>query len=122
MAGRPKTKLCTVLEDDLFRKAASKLQPNPRRLDEMLDGVKRVIAANAEGCHRIPGTQLWFIRTRPFPGGAAVRIVFTIDNDHERTLRNIGLVPPTVDESELDDLTVLLTALGYIAPDDKGEC
>jgi hypothetical protein len=104
-ASRPRE----VGRDDFFRAACGRISADPEYLEVVLDGIIQVIRGNAEGVGApIPGTRLYFLKTRPFPGGPVVRVVYTIDSETHATLRNIGALPDATPEEELTDLEALL--------------
>jgi hypothetical protein len=85
----------TVIEDDLFLQQAQAIEPNPERLDEMLDGLKWGLARqpDAHPFYPIPETELWQAIIGPPP----FRVRYTIEEDTV-TLRSIERIPGMIQQ------------------------
>lgn len=79
-----------IFEDPLFTSQKNVLQPDTRRMDDILNGVCELLAANAEAFFRIERDKnLWIVKTHATTGGAPrLRIWYTF-NKTDVTLLSI---------------------------------
>jgi hypothetical protein len=81
-----------IAYDQTFLDQAALIQADATRLDELLDGVLWSIATHAEGCEVIE-RNLRVAFTDSFPDAPAMRIFFSITNEHTCTLHWIEHLP-----------------------------
>ena len=87
----------TVVESDLFRAHAKQLEPNTKRLDEMIEAAVWEISRAAESFPEVEGTALRSIVTRA-PYCPTIIVFFTIDNDDECTLCTVRVADRSKEE------------------------
>jgi hypothetical protein len=78
------------------------LQPDTRRVDEVLEPVEYAIAQDAESFHQVQGTELRIAIADPFPGVIPrLWVYFTVDDEDYCTLRaGRPAIPPQVIETD----------------------
>lgn len=86
----------TLIESEQFKAEKSKINPDIKRLDDMLNSVTWALAQHPEHFEHIPGTQrLYRVNTDPFPDAPPVRIWYTFD-DTAVELLSIELADDTI--------------------------
>lgn len=71
----------TIRESDLFTAQRDKIEPDVRRMDEVLDGIYWGLGENPRQYRNVPGTKLWVAKTDPFPGAPRVRVWFRLGDE-----------------------------------------
>ncbi|MFN0145964.1 MAG: hypothetical protein ACKVT1_05595 [Dehalococcoidia bacterium] len=79
-----------ISESALFEAQRDEINPDVRRMDEVLDGLMWALGHGADVFPVVTGT-LRRARTDPYPGAPALRLWFTID-EREVTLLSIERV------------------------------
>ena len=90
----------TVVEDQTFWEQARLLQPDAKRLDDIIDGVKWLISSHAEECEVVEG-KLRVAFTDTFPDAPAMRIFFSITDSSTCTLHWIEHLPSNEEDGYL---------------------
>ena len=80
----------TIVEDELFSAQKRTIEPDVRRIDEILDGITWGLGQNPLEGFPVPGHRLWVIKTDPFPHAPRVRVWYTID-DKGQTVRLLSI-------------------------------
>lgn len=76
-----------IFEDPLFTAQKGVLQPDARRMDDILNGVCELLAANAEAFFRIDRERnLWIVKTNATIGAPRLRIWYTFDKTNVQLL------------------------------------
>jgi hypothetical protein len=88
MAGQ--FKAWTIVEDPLFSAQKNAINPDARRMDEVLDGIMWGLGENPREGFPVPGHRLWVIKTDLFPGAPRVRVWYKID-DETQTVRLLSI-------------------------------
>jgi hypothetical protein len=94
-----------VTYDYTFEEQAKLLEPNARRLDEIIRSVEWKIANHAEKCPKMAGTILRIAFTDPFPNAPAMRVLFSIKDDDHCVAHWIEYLEPGMDDDLEDDIT-----------------
>ncbi len=82
-----------IIEDPVFTAAAREIEPNPKRWDEIMEGVMWTIARNPqEGALVKKGSNLRLLFTRAFPGVPAMRILCEVESGDRCSLRHVSVV------------------------------
>jgi hypothetical protein len=74
-----------VIQDNTFTEQAQLLEPDAKRLDDLIDGAVWIISNHAESCPVIQGN-LRVVFTDAFPDAPAMRIYFTITDRNNCTM------------------------------------
>jgi hypothetical protein len=93
-----------VTEDHTFWEQARLLEPDAKRLDQIIDAVKWLVSTHAEECH-IVERNLRVAFTDPFPDAPSMRIFFTIKDENQCTLHWIEHIsgPTTLADEGISD-------------------
>ncbi len=70
-----------LYEEATFREEARALVPDPRLLDELLEGVRFRLTHHAESGRHL-GNGVWWVVGGPLPTGQTVAIVYTFDDQN----------------------------------------
>jgi hypothetical protein len=82
-----------ITESDRYRREAAAIQGNPRRFDEINESICTDVSTRAEFFPLVEGTTLRMIKTRAGLGGCpALRILFSIDSEDNRTLHSVQVL------------------------------
>lgn len=93
-----------VRYDYTFEEQAKLLEPNVKRLDEVIRSVEWKIANHAEKCPKMAGTILRIAFTDPFPGVPPMRVLFSIEDDNNCIAHWIeSLEPGMGDDLDFED-------------------
>ena len=68
----------TIHEGDLYKHQRDQINPDVRRMDEILEGVMWALGRNPQQFFQTIG-RLWLVRTDPFPGAPPLRIWFKLE-------------------------------------------
>jgi hypothetical protein len=80
-----------LIYDDTFWEQVRFLEPDVKRIDELIEGVTWLIANYADECEIVEGN-LRVAFTDPFPDAPPMRVFFTITDDNNCTLHWIERV------------------------------
>ncbi len=69
----------TVRQENKFDEQVTNLGITCERIDDVLSGVFFALARQPEAFSRVPGTELWIIKTSVHPGAPSLRIVYTFN-------------------------------------------
>lgn len=84
----------TVVEGETFRREKAAIEPNARRMDEILDAITWKLARQPEsGIEVSPG--VWATLTVPWPGAPALAIYYAFDRDRVTLLSVIRSPEPS---------------------------
>jgi hypothetical protein len=79
-----------ITESERYSREAAAIQSDARRFDEINESICWDISTCPESFPLIEGTRLRVVKTRAGLGGCpALRILFTIDSDDNRTLHSV---------------------------------
>lgn len=92
MVGPQPFRARTVRRSALFDEAAIRIETDAKRLDEQLRGIEWHIARDAEGGWQVRYSNLYLIKTDPWPDAPALRVYYTIDDDNYCTLQWIEFI------------------------------
>jgi len=77
----------SIIEETKFRDDLGKLGIDPKRLDQLLEGIVLTVATKPDIYPEVPGKPaLRRLRVRPFPGLKCLNIWFSFDNESVRFL------------------------------------
>jgi hypothetical protein len=71
-----------IIEEGSFTAARAVIEPDARRLDEVLEAVWTQLSVAAELGAPVPGTNLYAIRTADYPEAPAVSVIYRYDDEH----------------------------------------
>lgn len=87
----------TVIRSQRFERDCLEVNPNVRRVDEILEGVEWAIAQRADNWPLVNGTGFRAIKTACFPDAPTLLVLFTIEGPCDCVLQRLLVAP---DESE----------------------
>ncbi len=67
-----------ISESELFTAQRNEIEPDVRRMDELLEGIYWGLGENPRQYFNFPGTQLWVAKTDPWPGAPRLRVWFKL--------------------------------------------
>lgn len=88
--------------DYTFDEQAKLLEPNVKRLDEIIRSVEWKMANYAEKCPKMAGTILRVAFTDPFPDAPPMRVLFSIEDENNIVAHWIESLEPGMD-ADLED-------------------
>lgn len=68
-----------IREESLYQAQCARIEPDVRRMDEILAGCMWGFAQNPYQGFPISGTRLWLLKTDAFPGAPRLRIWYRFD-------------------------------------------
>jgi hypothetical protein len=68
-----------IVEETLYRAQCNRIEPDARRLDEILEGLYWGLGQDPRQGFPIPNTRLWLLKTDAFPNAPRLRIWYSFD-------------------------------------------
>ena len=72
----------TIREAETFAKKLKELGVDPKRMDELLEGITLTVATHPEIFEKLPGKELRRFRIPPFPGMPQLNVWFKYDDNN----------------------------------------
>jgi len=70
-----------IVEEPLFAKQLSDIEPNAIRADQFIDGAKWTLARGPEAGTRVaPGSNVWFLPMNDVPGAPSLVLYYAFDH------------------------------------------